>query len=136
MQLRLTYQEISDMIQQKAGQSLPMAYGGPHTVRVSYGVNVLFRTTEIGLDLTVDGIEGNNIYLSYSGGSGIQFMVRQALSMARSRPGGEMIEPLDDNRLMLRLGMNAQAGSLLDHVTLQDIRFDEQYAIIEFSPHL
>ena len=122
------------MIQQKSGQSLPMAYGGPHTVRVSYGVNVLFRTTEIGIDLTVDSIEGSCIYVSYSGGSAIEFMVRQALTMARNRPGGDMIEPLTGNRLMLNLGRNAQAGSLLDHVTLQDIRFDEQYAIIEFTP--
>ena len=134
MQLRLTYQEISDMIKQKAGQSLPMSYGGPHTVRVSYGVNVLFRTTEVGLDLTVDNIEGSNIFVSYSGGAGIDFMVKQALSMARNRPGGDMIEPLTGNRLMLSLGKNAQAGSLLDHVDLNDIRFDEQYAIIDFTP--
>lgn len=134
MELRLTYQEISDMIQQKAGQSVPIAYSGPHTVRVSYGVNVLFRTTEIGIDLTVENIEGSNIFVSYNGGAGIEFMVRQALNMARNRPGGDMIEPLSGNRLMICLGKNAQAGSLLDHVTLRDIRFDEQYIIIEFVP--
>lgn len=134
MQLRLTYQEISDMIQKKAGQSLPMAYGGPHTVHVSYGVNVLFHTTEIGLDLTVDSIEGSNIFVSYSGGAGIEFMVRQALNMARNRPGGDMIEPLAGNRLMLCLGKNAQAGSLLDNIELKDICFDEQFAIVEFTP--
>lgn len=134
MQLRLTYQEISDMIQRKAGKSLPIAYGGPHTVRVSYGVNVLFHTTEIGLDLTVDSVEGSNIFISYSGGAGIEFMVRQALGMARNRPGGDMIEPLEGSRLLLNLNKNAQAGSLLDHIELKDICFDEQYAIIEFIP--
>ena len=134
MQLRLTYQEISDMIKQRSGQSLPMSYGGPHTVHVSYGVNVLFHTTEVGLDLTVDSIEGSNIFISYSGGAGIEFMVRQALGVARNRPGGDMIEPLAGNRLMLSLGKNAQAGSLLDHVNLEDICFDEQYVIIEFTP--
>ena len=113
---------------------MPKAYGGPHTVRVSYGVNVLFRTTEIGIDLTVENIEGSNIFVSYNGGAGIEFMVRQALNMARNRPGGDMIEPLSGNRLMICLGKNAQAGSLLDHVTLRDIRFDEQYIIIEFVP--
>ncbi len=134
MQLRLTYQEISDMIQQKAGKALPMSYGGPHTVRVSYGVNVLFHSTEIGLDLTVDSIEGSNIFISYSGGAGIEFMVRQALNMARTRPGGDMIEPLEGSRLMVCLGKNAQAGSLLDHIVLRDICFDEQYAIVDFVP--
>lgn len=122
------------MIQRKAGKSLPIAYGGPHTVRVSYGVNVLFHTTEIGLDLTVDSVEGSNIFISYSGGAGIEFMVRQALGMARNRPGGDMIEPLEGSRLLINLNKNAQAGSLLDHIELKDICFDEQYAIIEFIP--
>ena len=36
MEIRLTYQEISDLIEKKAGRSLPLMYGGPHTVRVSY----------------------------------------------------------------------------------------------------
>lgn len=134
MQLRLTYQEISDLIERKAGRALPLAYGGPHTVRVSYDVNVLFKTASVGLDLTVERIEGSDIYISYNGGPGIDFMVRQAISMAKNRPGGDLIEPLDGNRILLCLSKNAQAGSIFDHVTLEDICFDEQYAIIQFTP--
>ena len=134
MELRLTYQEISELIEKKAGRALPVFYGGPHTVRVSYDVNVLFKTTSVGLDLTVEEVDNGNITLSYNGGAGIDFMVRQALSMAKNRPGGELIEPLDGNRILLTLGKNQQAGSLLDNITLQDIRFDEQYAIVEFTP--
>ena len=134
MQIRLTYQEISDLIEKKAGRQLPIAYGGPHTVRISYPVTMLFRTTDIGIDLTIDSVDGGNIIISYSGGAGIDFMVKQAINMARNRPGGDMIEPLTDNRLMLCLGKNAQAGSLLDHVTLKDICFDDEFAIVEFVP--
>ncbi len=134
MEFRLTYQEISDLIEKKAGRSIPIVYGGPHTVRISYDVNVLFKTASVGLDLTVERINGNDIFLSYDGGAGIDFMVRQAIGMAKNRPGGDMIEPLDGNRLLLSLGKHQQASSMLDHITLQDIRFDEQYAIIEFVP--
>lgn len=137
MELRLTFDEISKMIEQKAGRALPIGYGGPHTVRVSYDVNVLFKTTSVGLDLNVDNVDAaGNIFLSYSGGAGIDFMVKQALNMAKNRPGGEMIETLGDNRIMLALGKINQAGSLLDHITLQDIRFDEQYAIVQFEPKM
>ncbi len=135
MEFRLTYQEISDLIEKKAGRALPLSYGGPHTVRVSYDVNVLFKTANVGLDLTVDHIEGRDIFLSYDGGTGIDFMVRQALAMAKSRPGGEFIEPLDGNRILLCLSKNQQAGTLFDYITLQDIRFDEHYAIVEFVPN-
>lgn len=136
MELRLTYQEISNLIERKAGRALPLAYGGPHTVRVSYDVNVLFKTASVGVDLTVERIEGSDIYIAYDGGVGIDFMVRQAITMAKSRPGGELIEPLDGNRILLCLSKNAQAGSIFDHIALEDIRFDEQYAIIQFSPKI
>ena len=134
MELRLTFAEISELIEKKAGRPLPVMYGGPHTVRVSYDVNVLFKSTSVGIDLTVDQIVDSDIYLSFNGGAGIDFMVRQAVNMAKSRPGGEFIEPLDGNRILLALSRMQQAGSLLEHVTLRDIRFDEQYAIIEFVP--
>lgn len=136
MELRLTYQEISNLIEKKAGRALPITYGGPHTVRVSYDVNVMFKSASVGIDLTVERIEGSDIYIAYNGGMGIDFMVRQAISMAKSRPGGDLIEPLDGNRLLLCLGKNTQAGTIFDHVTLEDIRFDEQYAIIQFSPKI
>lgn len=134
MELRLTFAEISDLIEKKAGRPLPVMYGGPHTVRISYDVNVLFKSASVGIDLTVDQIVDSDIYLSFSGGTGIDFMVRQAISMAKNRPGGEFIESLDGNRILLALSRMQQAGSLLEHVTLRDIRFDEQYVIIEFVP--
>ena len=134
MELRLTYSEISDLIEKKAGRALPLMYGGPHTVRISYDVNVLFKTANVGLDVTVDEIVGSDIYLSYSGGAGIDFMVRQAIGMAKNRPGGDLIEPLEGSRVLLALSRAPQTGSLLEHITLCDIRFDEQYVIVEFEP--
>lgn len=134
MEIRLTYQEISDLIEKKAGRALPVMYGGPHTIRLSYDVNVLFKSASVGLDLTVDEIVGSDIYLSYNGGAGIDFMIRQAISMAKNRPGGELIEPLSDNRILLCLSKNQQTGSLFDRIELRDIRFDEHYAIVEFVP--
>ena len=137
MQFRLTYQEISDLIERKAGRRLPVMYGGPHTVRIGYDVNVLFKTASVGLDLTVDEIDqAGNIFLSYNGGAGIDYMVKMALNQAKNQPGGDMIELLSDNRIMLQLSKNAQAGSLFNHITLKDICFDEQFAIIEFEPKL
>ena len=122
------------MLEKKAGKSLPVMYGGPHTVRISYDVNVLFKSASVGIDLTVDQIVDSDIYLSFNGGTGIDFMIRQAVNMVKSRPGGEFIEPLDGNRILLALSRTQQAGSLLEHIELRDIRFDEQYAIIEFVP--
>ena len=146
MQFRLTYQEISDLIARKAGRSIPVIYGGPHTVRISYDVNVFFKSANIGLDLTVDEVdEEGNIYLSYNGGMGIDFMIRTALNQAKNQPGGDMLYILPDNRIMFNLSKATQSaaasqgegmpmGSLFDHIRLRDISFDEQFAIIDFEP--
>lgn len=146
MQFRLTYQEISDLIARKAGRSIPVIYGGPHTVRISYDVNVFFKSANIGLDLTVDEVdEEGNIYLSYNGGMGIDFMIRAALNQAKNQPGGDMLDILPDNRIMFNLSKATQSaaasqgegmpmGSLFDHIRLRDISFDEQFAIIDFEP--
>ena len=147
MQFRLTYQEISDLIARKAGRSVPVLYGGPHTVRIAMDVNVLFKSASIGLDLTVDQVdEDGNICLSYNGGMGIDFMIRTALSHAQNQPGADMLELLPDNRIRLNLSNGVQraaesgaaegqqVGSLFDHIQLRDISFDEQFAIIDFVP--
>lgn len=137
MQFRLTYQEISDLIECKSGRSLPIIYGGPHTVRIAYEVNMFVKTASVGIDLTVEQIDAEgNIILSYAGGMGIDFMIRTALNHAQGQPGGDMIEQLPDNRIKLCLSKNAQAGTLFDHITLKDIFFDEQFAIVEFEPKL
>lgn len=149
MQFRLTYQEISDLIARKAGRSIPVVYGGPHTVRIAYEVNMFVKTASVGIDLTVEGIDPDgNITLSYNGGMGIDFMIRQAINMAKNQPGGDMVELLSDNRLQLNLskGMQRaaennmaggqQVGSLFDHIQLKDISFDEQFAIVDFVPKI
>ena len=86
-----------------------------------------------------------NLYLSYNGGMGIDFMIRTALNHAKNQPGADMLELLPDNRILLNFskglqqaaasqGQGAQMGSLFDHIKLQDISFDEQFAIIDFVP--
>ena len=70
MQLKLTYDEIGKLIKEKAGKELPLMYSGPHTVRVGYKVPMM---GSVGVDISVDGIEGGDLFLSYSGG--IDFVV-------------------------------------------------------------
>lgn len=136
MQFRITYNEIQELINRKTGKSVPILYGGPHTVRISYDVNVLFKSTSVGLDITVDRINGGDIFLSYSGGAAIEMMVRTALGRFKGQPGAEMLEVLDGNRLLLSLSKSPQASQIFEKIELRDICFDEQYAILDFVPKL
>lgn len=131
MQLKLTFDEIGKLIYEKTGKELPLMYGGPHTVRVSYKVPLM---GPVGLDINVDRIDGGDIYLSYGGGKAIEFMVRTAFKQFEGRPEAEMLQLLDDNRLVLLLSKSPQMAQIFERVDLQDIHFDEQSVMIDFVP--
>lgn len=113
-----------------------MGYGGPHTLRISYDVNVVFKSTSIGLDVNVDRVVGSDVFLSYSGGMGIEFMIKTALNRIKNQPGADLMELLDNSQLVLHLGKSPQMSQMFERVTLRDIFFDEQSIIIDFVPNM
>lgn len=131
MQFNLTYSEVGQFILDKTGKELPLSYGGPHTVRISYKVPLM---GSVGLDVNVERINGSDIFLSYGGGAGIEFMVRTALGQLKKQPSADMLEILDGNRLLLALGKSPQLSTLFDHITLKDIHFDEKSVMVDFVP--
>ncbi len=141
MQFRISYQEVQTMVYRKAGKTIVFSYDSTHTVRIGYDITMLFKTTNVGLDITVVSVDNNSLHLSYGGGYAIQLMVKQALEHAKNQPGAEMIEAGDGNNLTIHLDKNPQLQQILEHVTLEDIRFNEHDIIVEFhlkanSPNL
>ena len=133
MQFRLSYSEIEQLAETKAGKKVPMSFGGPHTLRVSYQVPLM---GSVGIDINVDRIEGTDLFLSFSGGAAVEFMLRTALNQVKNRPGMEMVQMLGGNQLLLSLGKNPNLAPIFERVTLQDICFDEQFIIVQFAPQL
>ncbi|MBR1835364.1 MAG: hypothetical protein IJ785_07645 [Bacteroidales bacterium] len=132
MQFNLTYSEVGQFILDKTGKELPLAYGGPHTLRISYKVPLM---GSVGLDVNVDRINGSDIFLSYGGGAGVEFMVRTALGQfKKQQQGADILDILDGNRLMLALGRSSQLGPVFDRITLKDIHFDEHSLMVDFVP--
>ena len=131
MQFNLSYNEVVQLILEKTGKELPISYGGPHTLRISYKVPLMGA---VGLDVNVDRINGSDIFLSYGGGAGIEFMVRTALGQFKKQQGADLLDILDGNRLMLALGKNPQLAPVFDRIILKDIHFDERAIMIDFVP--
>lgn len=125
MEIKLTYQEISNIIEKYVGYSLSLSYLGSQTVHVRYKI--------IGIDLTIEGIEESNIDIEYNGTVGIPLIVRGAILMFKNRPIGKLIEPLDDNRVRLCLRENEKVRAIFDQVNIESIRFDEQFAFVNVS---
>jgi len=132
MQFNLTYSEVGQFILDKTGKELPLSYGGPHTLHISYKVPLM---GSVGLDVNVDRINGSDIFLSYGGGAGVEFMVRTALGQfKKQQQGADILDILDGNRLMLALGRSSQLSPVFDRITLKDIHFDEHSLMVDFVP--
>ena len=131
MQFRLTYHEVEELFSRKMGKSLPLAYNDNRTIRISYPVPLM---GSVDLDITIERINGTDIYVSYGGGAAIEFMVRTALNQAKNQPGMDIVETLGGNNLLLALGKSQQMAPLFERITLEHIRFDEQFITIQFMP--
>lgn len=131
MQLRLTFSEVVKMIADKTGKELPMCFGGPHTLRLTHKVPLM---GSVGLDITVEKINDSDVILSFGGGAAIEYMLRAALNQAKNQPGGDMVEMLGGNQLVLHLGKNPNTAQIFDRIELEDIHFDEQTIMIDFVP--
>lgn len=131
MQFNLSYPEVGKFIHDKTGKEIPLAFGGPHTLRIAYSVPLM---GSVGLDVNVERINGSDIFLSYSGGAGIEFMLRTALGQAKKQPGAEVLSILDGNRVMLSLGKSEQLAPVFDKIEVKDIHFDERNIMIDFVP--
>lgn len=131
MQFRLSYSEIEQIAERKAGKRLPLTYSDTHTVHISYPVPLM---GSVGVDITVDRINGSDVFLSFGGGAAIEFMLRTALNQAKNQPGMEMVQMMGGNQLLLSLGKSPNLAPIFERITLEDICFDEQFIIIQFSP--
>lgn len=131
MQFRLSYKEVEQISESKAGRRIPLSYSDSHTVRISYPVPLM---GSVGVDIKVDRISGSDIFLSFDGGAAIEFMLRTALNQAKNQPGMEMVQLLGGNQLLLSLGKSPNLAPIFERVTLEDIYFDEQFIIIQFTP--
>lgn len=133
MQFRLSYDEIQEFLYRQSSKRIQLTYSGTHTVRVGAEVNVVFKTTSVGIDITVERIEGSDLLLSYTGGMGIEMMLKMAVAKMKDKPGMDMLEMLDNCQLMLHLGRSPQLAQIFERVVLRDIYFDEQSVIIDFT---
>ena len=131
MQFRLSYSEVEQLSERKAGKRLPLTYSDTHTVRIAYPVPLM---GSVGVDITVERINGTDVFLSFGGGAAIEFMLRTALNQAKNQPGMEMVQMLGGNQLLLSLGKSPNLAPIFERITLEDICFDEQFIIIQFSP--
>ena len=123
MNIQIPFPEISGLAKQK-NIDIQLSQVNDKTVRVGWartiGVFGLVKTIHADIDLAVEQIVGNDIFLAYSGSSGIELIIRGILALFKSSLPS-FIEQLGNSKLVLHLDKIEQAEKILQHTSVREI---------------
>lgn len=135
MNVTVSFSELQSLVRQKTGREIVLSAVDGRTVRVEAKVKVpLLGEMEknIGANVSVEQIEGNDIRLKYDGGMGTDMLVSALLTFLASDPeAAKMMEKSPGNGIVVHLDEIKEARKVLEVVELTDIVVQDNAVDIE-----
>ena len=136
MKIQIDFSEIQSLVKSKTGRELVLSAMNERTVKaetkVSMKVPLLGEIEKtIGLNVSVERIENNNVHLKYDGDMGTDMIVGGLLTFLSSSSARKMVEKTEGNGIVVHLNEIEEARKVLDMVELADISFQNESAVVE-----
>lgn len=136
MQVKFEYSEIQSLIKAKTGREISLSTIDEQTVKAEAKVSVKVPflgkiEKSIGVNVSVEKIEGNDIWLKYDGGMGTDMIIGGLLSFLSSTAAMKMVEKTQGNGIVVHLYEVEEARKALDVVELTNIVFQEKGVNVE-----
>lgn len=136
MQVKFEYSEIQSLIKAKTGREISLSTIDEQTVKAEAKVSVKVPflgkiEKSIGVNVSVEKIEGNDIWLKYDGGMGTDMIIGGLLSFLSSTAAMKMVEKTQGNGIVVHLYEVEEARKALDVVELTNIVFQEKGVTVE-----
>ena len=136
MQVKFEYSEIQSLIKAKTGREIVLSAIDEQTVKAEAKVSVKVPflgeiEKSIGVNVSVEKIEGNDVHLKYEGGMGTDIIIGGLLSFLSSTPAMKMVEKTPENGIVVHLDEVEEARKVLDLVELIGIMFQETGVTVE-----
>ena len=136
MQATIEYSEIQSLVKSKTGREIRLSAIDGRTVKAEAKVNVkvpLLGEIEksIGVNVSVEKIEGNDVHLKYDGCMGTDMIIGGLLSFLSSTPAMKVVEKTQGNGIVVHLDEVEEARKVLDLVELTGIMFQEKGVTVE-----
>ena len=136
MKATIEYSEIQSFVKVKTGREIGLSAIDDRTVKAEAKVSVkvpLLGEIEksIGVDVSVEKIEGNDVHLQYNGGMGTDMIIGGLLTFLSSSPAMKMVEKTQGNGIVVHLYEVEEARKALDVVELTNIVFQEKGVTVE-----
>lgn len=136
MKVQIDFSEIQFLVKSKTGRELVLSAMNERTVKAETKVSIkvpLLGEIEktIGLNVSVERIEDNDVHLKYDGGMGTDMIIGGLLTFLSSSSARNMVEKAQGNGIVVHLNEIEEARKVLDMVELTDISFQNESAVIE-----
>ena len=136
MQVKFEYSEIQSLIKAKTGREIGLSAIDERTVKAEAKVNVKVPflgkiEKSVGVNVSVEKIEGNDVHLKYDGGMGTDMIIGGLLSFLSSTPAMKVVEKTQGNGIVVHLDEVEEARKVLDLVELTGIAFNDNAVDIE-----
>ena len=136
MQATIEYSEIQSLVKSKTGREIGLSAIDERTVKAEAKVSVKVPflgkiEKSIGVNVSVEKIEGNDVHLKYEGGMGTDMIIGGLLSFLSSTPAMKVVEKTQGNGIVVHLDEVEEARKVLEMVELTGIMFQEKGVTVE-----
>lgn len=136
MNITIRFQEIQSLVKSKTGREIVLSAIDEQTVKAEAKVSVKVPflgeiKKSIGVNVSVEKIEGNDVHLKYEGGMGTDMIIGGLLTFLSSTPAMKMVEKTQGNGIIVHLNEIKEAQKVLEMVELTNIIFQESGITVE-----
>ena len=136
MKATIEYSEIQSLVKSKTGREIGLSAIDERTVKAEAKVNVKVPflgkiEKSVGVNVSVEKIEGNDVHLKYDGGIGTDMIIGGLLSFLSSTPAMKVVEKTQGNGIVVHLDEVEEARKVLDIVEFTNIVFLENGITVE-----
>lgn len=136
MKTTIEYSEIQSLVKSKTGREIGLSAVNERTVKAEAKVNVKVPflgeiEKSIGVNVSVEKIEGNDVHLQYDGGMGTDMIIGGLLTFLSSSPALKLTGKTQGNGIVVHLDEVEEARKVLDLVELTDIVFMNDAVAVE-----
>ena len=136
MKAIIAFSELQSLVKSKTGREIGLSAIDERTVKAEAKVSVKVPflgeiEKSIGVNVSVEKIEGNDVHLQYEGGMGMDMIIGGLLTFLSSSPALKLMLKTQGNGIVVHLDEVEEARKVLDLVELTGIAFNDNAVDIE-----
>lgn len=128
MRISVGYQELSDLVKNKSGRKVGLAYVSQNTIKVSKEIRLpLIGVKSVGVDLAVVGFDGKDLRLKT-----VSSLLSKLLGLIKW-VNKEQYLTLSDDQVIIHLGAFHQLDKVFEYAELQGVEFTPEMVELTVS---